>query len=406
MSEPDAVPLPRDGEVFFDVRGDARTMRLSWYGDSSVAVFSIWQGNRCTGTFRLPFADLARMVQTLQSGPPVPASQRFAGRATGYQAPAYSEPAYSEPGYSEPGYGSSYSPATGILAGDRDYEPAPGPDDRSPYGAGSALDPVYGAHAAGQRYVPSQDFATSHDLGAIQDYATSQDPGAGQADRADRHHDAGQPYDAGRPHDAGQPYDLGQYGADGQYGGAEQYGVSEQYGAGEQYGVSEQYGAAGQYGAVAQYSAAGQYSASQPYGAGQQYGASEQYGSSQQYGGSQPYSAPEQYSQPLASPSQPGPSQPGPSQPAAAAYGGLSDYDPPNYSDPARYVSADRSALSGHQSAGAHRRTSFADDDPGLFGRDHSGPVLSGEPEAESVPDTAMLSFPSVPARNGPASYR
>jgi hypothetical protein len=44
-------------------------MRLSWYADSRVAVFSIWQGSRCTGTFRLPFADLARMVQTLQSGP-------------------------------------------------------------------------------------------------------------------------------------------------------------------------------------------------------------------------------------------------------------------------------------------------------------------------------------------------
>ena len=72
MSEPDAVPLPREGEVFFDVRGESRTMRLSWYADSSVAVFSIWQGNRCTGTFRLPFGDLVRMVETLQAGPPSP----------------------------------------------------------------------------------------------------------------------------------------------------------------------------------------------------------------------------------------------------------------------------------------------------------------------------------------------
>lgn len=69
MSEPEAVPLPREGEVFFDVRGEARTMRLSWYADSRVAVFSIWQGNRCTGTFRLPFGDLERMVRILQAGP-------------------------------------------------------------------------------------------------------------------------------------------------------------------------------------------------------------------------------------------------------------------------------------------------------------------------------------------------
>lgn len=69
MAESDAAPLPREGEIFFDVRGDARSMRLSWYADSRVAVFSIWQGDRCTGTFRLPFGDLARMAETLQRGP-------------------------------------------------------------------------------------------------------------------------------------------------------------------------------------------------------------------------------------------------------------------------------------------------------------------------------------------------
>jgi len=94
MSEPDAVPLPREGAVFFDVRGEARSMRLSWYADSAVAVFSIWQGNRCTGTFRLPFGELARMVETLQSGPPSQAAYAsprqlsgaaFAGPHEGYK---------------------------------------------------------------------------------------------------------------------------------------------------------------------------------------------------------------------------------------------------------------------------------------------------------------------------------
>ena len=56
MSASDAAPLPRLGEVFFDVRGDSRSMRLSWYADTGVAVFSIWQGGTCTGTFRLPIA--------------------------------------------------------------------------------------------------------------------------------------------------------------------------------------------------------------------------------------------------------------------------------------------------------------------------------------------------------------
>src|SRR5215469_15558612 len=69
MSASDAAPLPRLGEVFFDVRGDSRSMRLSWYADTGVAVFSIWQGGRCTGTFRLPIDDLPRMIEILQRGP-------------------------------------------------------------------------------------------------------------------------------------------------------------------------------------------------------------------------------------------------------------------------------------------------------------------------------------------------
>jgi hypothetical protein len=69
MSASDAAPLPRLGEVFFDVRGSSRSMRLSWYADTGVAVFSIWQGGMCTGTFRLAIADLPRMVETLERGP-------------------------------------------------------------------------------------------------------------------------------------------------------------------------------------------------------------------------------------------------------------------------------------------------------------------------------------------------
>ena len=69
MSASDAAPLPRLGEVFFDVRGDSRSMRLSWYADTGVAVFSIWQGGTCTGTFRLPMDDLTRMIEALRRGP-------------------------------------------------------------------------------------------------------------------------------------------------------------------------------------------------------------------------------------------------------------------------------------------------------------------------------------------------
>ncbi len=50
-------------------------MRLSWYADTGVAVFSIWQGGMCTGTFRLPIGDLPRMIEVLQRGPDEPRSR-------------------------------------------------------------------------------------------------------------------------------------------------------------------------------------------------------------------------------------------------------------------------------------------------------------------------------------------
>src|ERR1700761_2371954 len=70
MSASDAAPLPRLGEVFFDVRGSSRSMRLSWYSNTGIAVFSIWQGGTCTGTFRLPIDDLSRIVDSLRRGMP------------------------------------------------------------------------------------------------------------------------------------------------------------------------------------------------------------------------------------------------------------------------------------------------------------------------------------------------
>ena len=68
MSASDAAPLPRLGEVFFDVRGSSRSMRLSWYADTGISVFSIWQGGTCTGTFRLPQEELPRLIDALQRG--------------------------------------------------------------------------------------------------------------------------------------------------------------------------------------------------------------------------------------------------------------------------------------------------------------------------------------------------
>ena len=90
----DVAPLPRLGEVFFDVRGNSRTMRLSWYAETGVAVFSIWQGGTCTGTFRVPITDVPRLADALQRGPggaAAPALEVPGTGATHVQGPEASE---------------------------------------------------------------------------------------------------------------------------------------------------------------------------------------------------------------------------------------------------------------------------------------------------------------------------
>jgi hypothetical protein len=127
MSASDPAPLPRLGEVFFDVRGDSRSMRLSWYADTGVAVLSIWQGGMCTGTFRLAMADLPRMVETLQRGP---AGQR---RDWGAEAPGE---VFAQVPRMATGPGPGMEPLPGPGRPDRGAEQAgyrPGP---APYQAG------------------------------------------------------------------------------------------------------------------------------------------------------------------------------------------------------------------------------------------------------------------------------
>ena len=110
MSASDAAPLPRLGEVFFDVRGNSRSMRLSWYADTGVAVFSIWQGGMCTGTFRLAIADLPRMVETLQRGP--------GGQQAAWDGDAPGAAFAGGPGLAGgPGEGTSYMPTMGPVPG-------------------------------------------------------------------------------------------------------------------------------------------------------------------------------------------------------------------------------------------------------------------------------------------------
>ncbi|GIH79598.1 hypothetical protein [Planobispora longispora] len=64
MSE--VVPLPSFGEVFFDERGQERVLRVTWH--EGTLVLSLWRGEMCTASFRMPMDDVARLVDTLDQG--------------------------------------------------------------------------------------------------------------------------------------------------------------------------------------------------------------------------------------------------------------------------------------------------------------------------------------------------
>ncbi|MEV8633574.1 hypothetical protein AB0395_18130 [Streptosporangium sp. NPDC051023] len=64
MSE--VVPLPSFGEVFFDERGQERVLRVTWH--EGTLVLSLWRGEMCTASFRMPMNDVGRLVDTLDQG--------------------------------------------------------------------------------------------------------------------------------------------------------------------------------------------------------------------------------------------------------------------------------------------------------------------------------------------------
>ena len=53
---------------FYDARGHVRRMGVSTHPADSTIVISLWQGDVCTGTFRLPANDAARLISTLAYG--------------------------------------------------------------------------------------------------------------------------------------------------------------------------------------------------------------------------------------------------------------------------------------------------------------------------------------------------
>jgi hypothetical protein len=62
------LALPASGEVFLDARASDRALRMSWHSADGVVVLSLWRADRCSGTFRLPLAEVPGLVNALVSG--------------------------------------------------------------------------------------------------------------------------------------------------------------------------------------------------------------------------------------------------------------------------------------------------------------------------------------------------
>jgi hypothetical protein len=61
----EVLPIPSPGDVFADVRGEDRTMRVSYHEDRGVVVVSLWAGAQCRGSFRMAVQDVERLVTVL-----------------------------------------------------------------------------------------------------------------------------------------------------------------------------------------------------------------------------------------------------------------------------------------------------------------------------------------------------
>jgi hypothetical protein len=65
--------------MFLDERGAG--LRVSWHPERDLVVLSVWQGDRCVGTFRMPVRDIPRLSGLLAAALGDWVDQADAGRA-------------------------------------------------------------------------------------------------------------------------------------------------------------------------------------------------------------------------------------------------------------------------------------------------------------------------------------
>jgi hypothetical protein len=61
----EVFPMPAMGDLFTDMRGGDRRMRVSYHEGRGVVVVSLWADTACRGTFQLATGDVGRLVALL-----------------------------------------------------------------------------------------------------------------------------------------------------------------------------------------------------------------------------------------------------------------------------------------------------------------------------------------------------
>ena len=64
----EVASLPASGAVYFDSRGESRTLRVSWHHADGLVILSLWHDSVCVGSFRLAADDVPALVDTLVAG--------------------------------------------------------------------------------------------------------------------------------------------------------------------------------------------------------------------------------------------------------------------------------------------------------------------------------------------------
>jgi hypothetical protein len=61
----EVTPLPSAGDVFFDVRDEGRSLRVSWHAELGTVAVSFWRDDTCVSSFWLSPEDVPRLISGL-----------------------------------------------------------------------------------------------------------------------------------------------------------------------------------------------------------------------------------------------------------------------------------------------------------------------------------------------------